>query len=133
LNNQPTLNQDIGNKTPSEINAPENDKPQPIREWQQKYERHLFLTGRKATQERYARALERFLGKHSGKTYPHEFLRPVMNDFVRDRLNEGASIATVRLEMSAIRGLFQFMLDMGVADVMFNPAKGVKVPGPAQL
>jgi site-specific recombinase XerC len=32
--------------------------------------------------------------------------------------------------MSAIRGLFQFMLDMGAADVMFNPAKGVKVRKP---
>jgi site-specific recombinase XerC len=33
----------------------------------------------------------------------------------------------VRLELSAIRGLFQFMLDMNAPDVMFNPAKGVKV------
>jgi hypothetical protein len=37
------------------------------------------------------------------------------------RLAEGASVATVRLELSAVRGLFQFMLDMRAADVMFNP------------
>ena len=32
--------------------------------------------------------------------------------------------------MSAIRGLFQFALDMGASDVMFNPAKNVKVKAP---
>ena len=103
------------------------DKPIPIRDWQQKYERYLFLIGREATQERYARALERFLGKHPGKTYAHQFLRPVINQYVETRLAEGASVATVRLEMSAVRGLFQFMLEMGAADVFFNPAKGVRV------
>lgn len=85
------------------------------------------MIGRQATQERYARALERFLGKHPGKTYAHQFLRPVINQYVESRLAEGASVATVRLEMSAVRGLFQFMLDMGAADVMFNPASRVKV------
>ena len=74
-----------------------------------------------------ARELERFLGKYPGKTYPHQFLRPVINDYVETRLAEGTSVATVRLELSAIRGLFQFMLDMCAPDVMFNPAKGVKV------
>ena len=126
MNNQQPTEQNIGLKTPSGIEVP-SDKPQPIREWQQKYERHLFLTGRKATQERYARALQRFLDKHRGRTYPHLFLRPVINDYVETRLGEGASVATVRLELSAIRGLFQFMLEMGAPDVMFNPAKGVKV------
>lgn len=51
----------------------------------------------------------------------------MINDYVETRLVEGASVATVRLELSAIRGLFQFMLDMEAADVMFNPAKGVKL------
>lgn len=105
-------------------------QPLPIREWQQKSENYLGLIGRKATQQRYARALERFLGKHPGKTYAHQFLRPVINDYVETRLAEGASVATVRLELSAVRGLFQFMLDMRAADVMFNPAKGVKVRKP---
>ena len=119
--------QNIGLKTPSSIEPIDPDKPKPIREWQQRYERYLGLIGRKATRERYARALERFLGKHPGRTYPHQFLRPVINDYVETRLKEGASVATVRLELSAIRGLFQFMLDMGAPDVMFNPARNVKV------
>jgi CRP-like cAMP-binding protein len=55
------------------------------------------------------------------------FLRPVINDYVEARIAEGAGIATVRLELSAIRGLFQFMMDMGAADVMFNPAKRVRI------
>ena len=127
MNNHNPSEQNIGLKTPSSIEFLDQDKPQPIRDWQQKYERYLFLIGRKATQERYARALERFLGKHPTKTYPHQFLRPLINDYVETRLGECASVATVRLELSAIRGLFQFMADMGAVDVMFNPAKGVKV------
>ena len=59
--------------------------------------------------------------------YPHQFLRPIINDYIETRMAEGASVATVRLELSAVRGLFQFMMDMGAADVMFNPAKGVKL------
>jgi site-specific recombinase XerC len=127
VNNQTSSGQNIGPKTPSTIQPLDKDKPQPIRDWQQKYERYLFLIGRKATQERYARALERFLGKYPSKTYPHQYLRPVFNDYVETRLAEGASVATVRLELSAVRGLFQFMLDMGAADLMFNPTKGVRV------
>jgi len=50
--------------------------------------------------------------------------------YVESRLAEGASVATVRLELSAIRGLFQFALDMGAVDVMFNSAKNVKVRKP---
>jgi site-specific recombinase XerC len=127
VNNPTSSEQHIGHRTPSTIALHDKDKPQPIRDWQQKYERYLFLIGRRATQERYARALERFLGKHRSKTYPHQFLRPVINDYVETRMAEGASVATVRLELSAIRGLFQFMLEMGAADVMFNPAKGVRL------
>jgi site-specific recombinase XerD len=122
--------QNIGPRTPSSTEPLDQDKPQPIREWQQKYERYLALTGRKATQERYARALERFLAKHPTRTYCHQFLRPVINQYIEDRLTDGASVATVRLELSAIRGLFQFALEMGAADVFFNPAKNVKVRKP---
>jgi site-specific recombinase XerD len=127
VNDQSSSEQNIGQRTPSGIEAVDKDKPQPIRDWQQRYERYLFLTGRKATQERYARALERFLGNYPSKTYPHQFLRATINEYVETRLGERASAATVRVELSAIRGLFQFMLDMGASDVMFNPAKGVKV------
>gem|GEM_PF-6457521 len=127
MNNQTLSEKDIGSKTPSSIQPIDPDKPLPIREWQQKYEKFLFLTRRKATRERYARAFERFLGKHPGLTYGHQFLRPVINDYVGTRFAEGASIATVRLELSAVRGLFQFAMDVGASDMMFNPARGVKV------
>jgi site-specific recombinase XerC len=127
MNNRTPFETNIGLRTPSSIQSVDPDTPLPIRDWQQKYERYLDLIGRKETRKRYARALERFFGKHPGKTFGHQFLRPVINTYVETRLAEGASVATVRLELSAIRGLFQFMLDMGAADVMFNPAKGVKV------
>jgi hypothetical protein len=40
---------------------------------------------------------------------------------------EGASVSTVPLELSAVRGLFQLALDIGAVDVMSNPARNVKV------
>ena len=127
MNTQPAAEQNIGQRTPSSLQPSDRDKIQPIRYWQQRYERYLDSIGRKETQRRYARAIERFLGKHPDKIYGHQFLRPVINQYVQDRLLEGASVSTVRLEMSAIRGLFQFALDMGASDVLFNPAKNVKV------
>ena len=130
MNNQPAADHSIGPRTPSPIPSSDRDKIQPIRYWQQRFESYLESIGRKETRKRYARALERFLGKHPGKLYAHQFLRPDMNDYVERRLAEGASVATVRLELSAIRGLFQFMLDMGASDVMFNPVKGIRVRQP---
>jgi site-specific recombinase XerC len=71
--------------------------------------------------------LDRFLGKYPEKVYPHEFLRPVINDYVETRLAEGAGIATVRLELSAIRSFWAFMERMEAFGVYFNPANGVQV------
>lgn len=127
MNHQPAADHNIGRKTPSAIPPLDRDKIQPIRYRQERYERYLESIGRKQTRKRYARALERFLGKHPERVYAHQFLRPVINSYVESRLAEGASVATVRLELSAIRGLFQFALDMGAVDVMLNPAKNVKM------
>jgi hypothetical protein len=83
--------------------------------------------GRKATRVRYARALERFLAKHPGKMYPHDFLRPAVNDYVQTRFAEGARVGTTRVELSAIRGFWRFMRDVEAFGVFFNVATGVKV------
>jgi hypothetical protein len=117
----------IGPKTPAAILPSDRNKPQPIRYWQQLYELYLDSIGRKETRKRYARALERFLGRYPDMVYGYQFLRPLINDYVQSRLADGAVVATVRLEMSAVRGLFQFAMDMGASDVMFNPANNVKV------
>ena len=130
MNNSQVAEQSIGPQTPSTTQPIDPDKPLPIREWQQKFERFLDLTGRNETRKRYARALDRFFGKHPKKIFGHEFLRPVVNSYVEARLAEGASVATVRLELSAIRGLFQFAMDMNASDVLFNPAKNVRVKKP---
>ena len=126
MKNEGLFEKNIGPKTPSSIEALDPDTPLPIRTWQQRYERYLDLIGKRATQKRYARALDRFLGKHPDKTFGHQFFRPVINNYVETRLAEGASVATVRLEISAVRGLFQFGMDMGASDLMFNPAKNVR-------
>ena len=120
--NSPAIS--IGQNTPSTIEVPPSDEPQPIRYWQQKFENHLLLMGRKATRERYARALERFLGKHPGKIYPHDFLRPTINDYVQTRFAEGASVGTIRVEVSAIRGFWKFMVEVEAFGAFFNVAAG---------
>ena len=112
MNSRPPPEEDIGHKTRLGIQPLDQDKPRPIREWQQRYERYFALIGREAPREPYARTLERFLGKYPGEKYGHQFLRPSIIDYVETRLKEGASAATVRLELSAILGLFQFMMEM---------------------
>jgi site-specific recombinase XerC len=75
----------------------------------------------------YARALDKFFDMNRDKTYGYQFLRPVIIDYVHARLAEGANVSTVRLETAAIRGFFAYMIQMGAVDVMFNPARNVKV------
>ena len=119
----------IDPNTPYQAQVPRPDKPQPIRYWQQKWEQCLPLLGKsRETQRRYARALEKFLARNGGKAYAHDFFRAHINDYVKRRLDEGAAVSTVRLEISAIRSFWQFMEDMGA--VLLNPVRGLKVNRP---
>jgi site-specific recombinase XerD len=122
--------QNIGHKTPSESQPKPQTKPQPMRDWQERYECFLLLNAKRSTFRRYARALDKFFDMNRDKTYGYQFLRPVIIDYVQARLAEGARVSTVRLEMAAIRGSFDFMIAMGAFDVMINPARNVKVGKP---
>lgn len=116
----------IDQNTPYQAQVAQPDKPQPIRYWQQKWEQCLPLLGKsREPQRRYARALDKFLGKNEGKAYAHDFFKAHINDYVQTRLAEGAAISTVRLEISAIRSFWQFLEDMDA--VLLNPVRGVKV------
>lgn len=130
MKNERAIEPSFGPKNPVPLSIPLRDQPEAISVWQERYERYLFSIGRKATRDRYARALEKFLGKYPGRTFAHDFLRPLIHDYVQSRLAEGAAVSTVRLELSAIRGLFQFMIDMNALGVFLNPARGVRVPKP---
>jgi len=92
------------------------------------WEGFLFRERRWKTYERYGRALSRFLRAFPGRKDVNSFARPEIIDWVNARLAEGASVATVRTELAAIRSFFQFCVDMQVA--MLNPARGVTVPNP---
>lgn len=100
----------------------------PIRECQQRWEAYLRLTRPKSTLERYFRALNRFLRAFPGERDINSFLRPHINTWVEQRLAEGASVATVRTELAAIRAFFQFCVDMDWA--LLNPTTNVSVPNP---
>jgi len=130
MNNQPAADQYIGPKTPSTIQRKPQTKPEPMKDWYERYTCHLLLNAKVSTFRRYARALDRFFQVNRNKEYGYQFLRPTIIDYVQSRLAEGAAVSTVRLEMAAIRGLFDFMISMGAYDVMLNPAKNVKVNAP---
>ena len=120
----------IGHKNPVSIQPKPQTKPEPIHDWQERFECHLLLNAERSTYRRYARAVDRFIEKNADKIYGYEFLRPVIIDYVNARLAEGASVSTVRLEMAAIRGLFEYMIAMGAYDVMLNPAMNIRVKKP---
>lgn len=89
------------------------------------WEGFLFRERCWKTYERYGRALSRFLEAFPGRRDVNSFVRPEIIDWVNARLAEGASLATIRTELAAVRSFFQFCVDMKVA--MINPAKGIKV------
>lgn len=120
----------IGNKTPSTTSNSPFSPPQGatanLYKLAGQWEGFLFNEKRWKTYERYGRALSRFLEAFPGRKDVNSFVRPEIIDWVNARLAEGASVATVRTEMAAIRSFFQFCVDMQQA--MVNPARGVKVP-----
>jgi hypothetical protein len=83
--------------------------------------------GRGATRERYARALERFWASIPEKSIPMTSSGPQSTIYVQTRFADGASVATIRLEFTAIRGFGEFMADVQAFRVFFNVAKGIKV------
>ena len=72
-----------------------------------------------------------FLGTYPSKNYPHNFLRPVINDYVETRLGEGLVSLLSGWNCLPFVDCFSSCSRWGqAADVMFNPAKGVKVRKP---
>ncbi len=101
---------------------------EPIKYWQQKWEHYMLLTRVPySTRDRYSRVVQALLDHFRDSRYPHSFLRPQLIDY-RDKRLKQAKPSTVRLEFTAIRSFWNWMLQMGVVDVMFNPANNIKVP-----
>lgn len=92
-----------------------------------KYETLLFSTAPYATYERYTRALDKLFAHFPEKRFLHEFRRADLEDFKKQRLEEGASPRTVNIELSISRSFWNFLLQMDADGVMFSPAKGVRV------
>lgn len=117
----------IGHKSRQETPAsPSANAPTSIYRLGGLWETYMFKTKPWKTYERYGRALSRFLEAFPGRKDINSFVRPEIIDWVNARLAEGASVATVRTELAAVRSFFQFCVDMQVA--IINPARGVKVP-----
>ena len=101
--------------------------------WLGRYEGHLFLNSPEATYERYGRILSRFYEHfQEKKRFTYSFLRCDFEDYRDDRLKEGASPATVAMELSVLRGFWRWMLRMDADGVLLNPVVGVKVQKPSK-
>ena len=113
----------------------EDGSPKPdnfqIAHWLGLYEGFLFLNYPRSY-ERYSRVLSRFYSHFPDKKRTYDFLRPVFETYKTDRLNEGASPTTVAMELSVLRGLWNWMLAMNVPGVMFNAVRGVRVKMPSK-
>jgi hypothetical protein len=107
--------------------TPSSDQSFLITYWLGLYEGFLFLNSPHGTYERYSRALSKFYGHFPGKRFTYEFLRPDIETYKAQRLQEGASATTVNIELSIVRGFWKWMLEMEADGVMFNPAVGVRV------
>src|SRR5262249_12922410 len=99
--------------------------------WLGLYEGFLFLNLPRSY-ERYSRVLSRFYTHFPEKKRTYDYLRPDFETYKRDRLNEAASPTTVAMELSVVRGFWNWMLEMNAPGVMINPARGVRVKMPSK-
>jgi site-specific recombinase XerD len=129
MNNQ--TNQTSAPKPRLEPNQ-SSDQKFKITHWLGLYESHLFVNSPYSTYERYSRVLSRFYAHFPDKQFTYEFLRPDFEDYKQERLNEGASVTTVNIELTVLRGFWRFMLRMEADGVMLNPVRGVRVKRPSK-
>ena len=109
---------------------PSSDQRFKIAFWMMKYETFLFHTAPYSTHERYTRALDKLFAHFPEKRFLHEFRRAELEDFKKQRLQQGASPKTVNIELSIIRSFWNFLLKAEADGVFFNPAQGVRVKTP---
>jgi integrase/recombinase XerC len=94
-----------------------------LRNWQAKYTDYLRLTGSEATANRYDQALMIFFSKFKNARRPADILRPQVEDYKIIRKREGIGNTTINLELSAGKGLYDFIIRMSDMPVI-NPFTG---------
>lgn len=97
-----------------------------LQEWRGKYINYVRLTQSPNTAERYDFALERFFQHFKNKYRPADVYRADVEDYKILRLREGVSNRTLNLELSAGRGLFNFIQQMRENEPIVNPFRNVK-------
>lgn len=98
-----------------------------VRRWQAKFINYLRLTGSQSTAKRYDFALSMFFSKFRNARQPADILRHHVEDYKIIRKREGVSNATINLELSAGKSLFDFIIRMS-EDTVVNPfASGKKL------
>jgi integrase len=94
-----------------------------IRMWQAKYVNYLNLIGSDSTSVRYDKALSMFFSKFKNAYRPSDILRHQVEDYKIMRKREGVSNATINIELSAGKGLYDFIIKMSELPII-NPFSG---------
>lgn len=97
-----------------------------LQEWRGKYINYVRLTQSEKTALRYDKALEVFFSRCKGKYRPADIYRADVEDFKIIRKREGVNNATINLELTAGRNLFDFIQQMREQEVIINPFRNVK-------
>jgi integrase len=100
-----------------------------IRDWTAKYINYLALIGSQSTSVRYDAALSAFFSKFKNVYLPSDLLRHHIEDYKIIRKREGVSNSTINIELSAGRGLYDFIIKMSEQPIInpFNGADQLKV------
>jgi site-specific recombinase XerD len=96
-----------------------------LRDWHAKFINYLRLTGSDSTAIRYDQALEMFFSQFKNALIPADILRMHVEDYKIIRKRMGTGNATINLELSAGKALYDFIIRMSDMPII-NPFAGGK-------
>jgi integrase/recombinase XerD len=96
-----------------------------VKHWQAKYEQYVRDTASSATARKYAAALTNFFKHFQDKRYAEDFMRMDLEDYKIWRSREGVAPRTVNQELSIVRAMWNWMIDVYELP-LHNPASKVK-------
>jgi integrase len=96
-----------------------------LQQWRAKFLNFLRLVGANSTAIRYDQALTQFFLKNQHALRPEDVLRHMVEDYKVLRRREGASNATINIELSAGKSFYDFIARMSETPVI-NPFTGTR-------
>ena len=96
-----------------------------LRHYAGKFLNYMRLTASKATVIRYSKGIQPFLDRFQDKIYLEDVMRVDIEDYKLIRLREGKAPRTVNFELSVLRAMWNWLIDIHDLPI-FNPASKIK-------